>query len=407
MGGTTAKAGAILGGTPEIATEFEAAGSTHSGRAQKGSGYPVRFPFVDLAEISAGGGTIAWLDSAQTLRTGPLSAGADPGPACYGKGTQPTVTDANVLLGRLDPRALLGGAFPIDAECARRAVASVASVVDGDVTRAAAGIVALVDAEMAKVLRIVSVERGHDPRDFALLAFGGGGPLHACAVAREIGVRTIVVPPLPGVFSAYGLLAADVRIAFTQSLVIEAVASAAADLQRVFGALHAAAAAALDEQQIDASARVYACELDLRYAGQSFELTVPAGGTTLAPAIAAFHARHERRYGFCAPDDPVQIVTARVIAIGTTVKPEIRTGANAAAPSEPVGAALRETRAVWNADAFAPTPVYRRDALAAGNVICGPAIVEQYDATTYVAAGWRAHVDAGANLRIDDAITHA
>ncbi|HEY6235114.1 MAG TPA: hydantoinase/oxoprolinase family protein, partial [Candidatus Elarobacter sp.] len=163
MGGTTAKAGTVFRGVPEISASFEAAGSTHSGRSVKGSGYPVRFPFVDLAEVSAGGGTIAWIDAAGTLRVGPLSAGADPGPACYGIGDRPTVTDANVVLRRSNPRALLDGAFPIDAARSRTAIASVAAPVGGDVERAAAGIVALVDAEMAKVLRIVSVERGYDP----------------------------------------------------------------------------------------------------------------------------------------------------------------------------------------------------------------------------------------------------
>jgi N-methylhydantoinase A len=309
MGGTTAKAGTVVDGTPEIAREFEAAGTTHSGRAQKGSGYPVRFPFVDLAEVSAGGGTIAWVDAAQTLRTGPLSAGADPGPACYGKGSAPTVTDANVLLGRLDARALLGGTFPIDADCARRAVATVAHVTGGDVTQAAAGIIALVDAELAKVVRIVSVERGYDPRDFTLLAFGGGGPLHACAVAREIGVRTIIVPPLPGVFSAYGLLAADIRTAFTRSIVVPADDAGWAAVEHTLAALYEAADHALAEQGVDAAARTFVRELDLRYAGQSFELTVPHANAC-ADAVAAFHARHARRYGFSAPDDPVQIVTA-------------------------------------------------------------------------------------------------
>jgi len=363
----------------------------------------VRFPFVDLAEISAGGGTIAWVDAAQTLRTGPMSAGADPGPACYGKGSQPTVTDANVILGRLDPQALLGGTFPIDAGCARRAVATVARVVGGDVTRAAAGIIALVDAEMAKVLRIVSVERGYDPRDFTLLAFGGGGPLHACAVAREIGVRTIVVPPLPGVFSAYGLLAADVRTTFTRSIVVAADAAAWPDVERIFAELQTAADAALAGQQVEPAARAFIREVDLRYAGQSFELTVP-GGSTRAEAIAAFHARHEQRYGFCVPDDPVQIVTARVIAVGATAKPEIIAAADAGAT--PVQArALRVTRDVWSDEGFAPTPVYARERLVTGNAITGPAVIEQYDATTYVARGWYARVDALGNLVIVE--THA
>jgi len=401
MGGTTAKAGTIVGGVPETAHEFEAAGASHSGRAQKGSGYPVRFPFVDLAEVSAGGGTIAWLDAAGVLRCGPLSAGADPGPACYGKGAQPTVTDANVLLGRLDPRALLGGTFPIDAGCARRAVATVAGAAGGDLTRAAAGIVALVDAEMAKVLRIVSVERGHDPREFTLLAFGGGGPLHACAVAREIGVRTIVVPPLPGVFSAYGLLAADVRIALSRSVVVPADDAAWDVVENALGELHAAGDAALAEQNVAPPVRAFARELDLRYAGQSFELTVGGAIADAHDIVARFHADHERRYGFAAPGEPVEIVTARVIAVGATAKPQVARGRDAG-PAPAAAPLARERRGVWNGTAIVDTPVYARENLCAGAAFAGPAIVEQYDATTYVGPGWHARIDAMRNLLLGE-----
>jgi N-methylhydantoinase A len=350
-----------------------------------------------LAEVSAGGGTIAWLDAAQTLRTGPMSAGADPGPACYGVGSQPTVTDANVVLGRLDPRALLGGSFPIDAGCARRAVATVAGVMGGDLTRTAAGIVALIDAEMAKVLRIVSVERGYDPRDFTLLAFGGGGPLHACAVAREIGVRTIVIPALPGVFSAYGLLTADVRVACTQSYIVAAGDAAWPTVERIFAELHAAADTALAEQDVAADARAFSRELDLRYAGQSFELTVGTPASA-ADAIAAFHARHQTRYGFCAPADSVQIVTVRVIAVGTTRKPALPVSAPDPRPLDT--RALRERREVWADEGFTATPVYAREGLAAGDAIRGPAIIEQYDATSFIAPGWDARVDEFGQLII-------
>jgi N-methylhydantoinase A len=399
MGGTTAKAGTIVDGVPEIAHEFEAAGATHSGRAQKGSGYPVRFPFVDLAEVSAGGGTIAWLDAAGTLRTGPMSAGADPGPACYGAGSQPTVTDANVVLGRLDPAALLGGTFPIDAAAARRAIATFAGAVGGDVEVAAAGIVALVDAEMAKVVRIVSVERGYDPRDFTLVAFGGGGPLHACAVASEIGVRDIVVPALPGVFSAYGLLAADIRSAFTRSIVAVADAAAWPGVERVLGELHAAADASLAAQDVGPAARRFTRELDLRYAGQSFELTV-RDPQSPAHAVARFHQLHERRYGYCAPEDAVHVVTARVIAEGAAARPAAAALAPQAATKAPVGHALLERRDVWSGSSFATTPVYLREWLVAGEMLTGPAVIQQYDATTYVAPGWTARVDGAANLML-------
>jgi N-methylhydantoinase A len=401
MGGTTAKAGTILDGTPEIATEFEAAGATHSGRALKGSGYPVRFPFVDLAEVSAGGGTIAWVDRAGTLRVGPMSAGADPGPAAYGRGTTPTVTDANVVLGRLNPRALLGGAFPIDAANAARAVASVAHAVDGDVTHTAAGIVALVDSDMAKVLRIVSVERGYDPRDFTLVAFGGCGPLHACAVAREIGVGRVVVPPLPGLFSAYGLLAADVRMAASRSFVAVADDAAWAAVQPLFAELAANGDRALAEQNVAPEDRRFIRELDVRYAGQSFEITVPDGAR--GAVCDAFHARHEQRYGYAARDEAIEIVTVRVIALGRTVKPPVRAAATPAIASTPPPDALRETRAAFDGERVVATPVYARERLPIGAVLEGPAVIEQYDTTTYLAPSWRASVDAFANLMLEDA----
>lgn len=396
MGGTTAKAGTIFGGVPEVSASFEAAGSTHSGRSVKGSGYPVRFPFVDLAEVSAGGGTIAWLDAAGTLRVGPTSAGADPGPACYGLGDRPTVTDANVVLRRLNPHALLDGAFPIDSIRARGAIASVAAPLGDDVERTAAGIVTLVDAEMAKVLRIVSVERGHDARDFTLLAFGGGGPLHACAVADEIAVTRIVVPPHPGVFSAYGLLAADVRATSVRSLVAPAEEAAWSRAQTLFDELARAGDAALAAQEIPAAERSFVRELDLRYVGQSTELTVVAP-RSLAAAIEGFHERHERRYGFSARRDPVEIVTVRVVAIGTTPKPRLE-AREVPAPRLPEAGALRGRRDVYDGHAFVDTPVYDRRRLRPGDAFDGPAVIEQYDATTYVAPNWHAQVDGFDNL---------
>ena len=396
MGGTTAKAGTIFGGVPEISASFEAAGSTHSGRSVKGSGYPVRFPFVDLAEVSAGGGTIAWVDAAGTLRVGPVSAGADPGPACYGHGDRPTVTDANVVLRRLNPRALLDGAFPIDAERSHAAVRSVAAPLGGDVERAAAGIVALVDAEMAKVLRIVSVERGHDPRDFTLLAFGGGGPLHACAVAADIGVGNLVVPPSPGVFSAYGLLAADVRVTTVRSLVAPADDDTWSRGRTLFDALARESDAGLAEQGVAKGDRSFVRELDLRYVGQSTELVVTAP-QSLDGAVEAFHLRHEQRYGFAARQDPVEIVTARVVGIGTTPKPRL---VEVAAPARraPEQRTVREQRDVFDGAAFVATPVYGRALLRPGDAFDGPAVVEQYDATTYLARGWNARVDGYGNL---------
>ena len=399
MGGTTAKAGTIFGDVPEVSAAFEAAGATHSGRAVKGSGYPVRFPFVDLAEVSAGGGTIAWLDAAGTLRVGPLSAGADPGPACYGSGDRPTVTDANVVLGRLNPRALLDGAFPIEAARARDAVASVAAPLNGDVERTAAGIVALVDAQMAKVLRIVSVERGHDPRDFTLLGFGGGGPLHACALAAEIGVARVIVPPIPGVFSAYGLLAADVRVTALRSLVAPANDEAWTRAEAALDALAHDADDALARQHVPVHERRFVREVDLRYVGQSTEL-VASGPRSLADAVETFHRRHEMRYGYAARTDAVELVTVRVVGIGTTPKPPVVSTASASCASPPPEA-LRERRRVYDGNAFVETPVFARTALRAGQAFGGPAVIEQYDATTYIGPGWRAEIDGYDNLVLE------
>lgn len=399
MGGTTAKAGAVLDGRPEIGTSFEAAGSTHSGRSVRGSGYPVRFPFVDLAEVSAGGGTLAWLDAVGTLRVGPLSAGADPGPACYGRGTRPTVTDANVVLGRLNATALLGGAFPIDALRAEDAVRLVSAPLEGDVRRTAAGIVALVDAAMAKVLRIVSVERGYDPRDFTLIAFGGGGPLHACAVAADIGVGRVIVPSHPGVFSAFGLLVADVRDARARSVVAPATDTTWLRVNELLELLTREGHAALAEQAIAPANRAFVREVELRYVGQSAELAV-GECETLERAVGAFHASHERRYGFCTREEPVEIVTVRVNAVGTTLKPRMFR-AEVGERRLPASAALLERRSAYDGAAFGETAVYARTALEPGNAFDGPAIVEQYDATTYVAAGWSARVDALENLVLE------
>jgi N-methylhydantoinase A len=395
MGGTTAKAGTIVGGSPEIAYEFEAAGSTHSGRASKGSGYPVRFPFVDLAEVSAGGGTIARIDEIGRLRVGPLSAGADPGPACYGRGTQPTVTDANVVLGRLNPVALVGGAFPIDAARAHDAVATVAAPLDGDVVRTAAGIVALVDAEMAKVLRIVSVERGLDPRDFTLMAFGGGGPLHACALADDLELTRVVVPRYPGLFSALGLLVAGVRASLARSFVAPATDANVAAARAIAESLEREARAQLREQRVDDRDVTVAVELDVRYAGQSFDLIVPFAGD--AAAIAdAFHARHERRYGYAAREERVEIAAIRVTAAGAGGEMPAVAATAAPGPAAPVG-----SRRAWDAGTFVNASVYERESLAPGARIAGPAIVEQYDTTTWIPGAWSATVDAHANLQLE------
>ncbi|MBV8283142.1 MAG: hydantoinase/oxoprolinase family protein [Candidatus Eremiobacteraeota bacterium] len=399
MGGTTAKAGTIAGGSVQLANEFEAAGSTHSGRAIKGSGYPVRFPFVDLAEVSAGGGTLAWIDEAGSLRVGPVSAGADPGPACYGTSDRATVTDANVVLGRLNPVALLGGSFPIDAARSRAAIASLAEAIGLSVEATAAGIVTLVDAEMAKVLRIVTVERGLDPRDFTLVAYGGSGPLHACALASELGMTRAIVPERPGIFSAQGLLVADVVVHPSAPLLCDLAATSIDELEAEFVRLESLARRSLIDQGVDPKTVTLRRTYDARYAGQSFEIPI-VHADSIDAIEQAFGAEHRARYGYDVAGERIELVNARLHARGKLPSASLvipSAARSAVIPSAARSAKSRDhsftLRSVWIDGAYTDAPVYQRDALPE-TPIDGPAIIEQYDATTYVAPGWRCSRDA-------------
>jgi N-methylhydantoinase A len=388
MGGTTAKAGTVVDGAVQVVGEFEAAGSTHSGRSIKGSGYPVRFPFVDLAEVSAGGGTIAWFDDGGTLRVGPLSAGADPGPACYGKSDYATVTDANVVLGRLNQTHLVGGTFPIDASLSRAVIARLAERIGLSLEATAAGIVSLVDSDMAKVLRIVTVERGLDPREFAMIAFGGNGPLHACALAAELGVTRVLVPERPGVFSAQGLLVASLRSSEVQALLRLVHELNGADLEAIFATLERAGRENLREQGARDEAIVLQRTYDARYPGQSFELDIEHAGDVDAIA-SAFHRKHEARYGYSVPEEDVELVNVRLTAIGSLAAPPRFTGGDGERSGQPSAA-----RDVWIGDAFVRTPVYQRNDVRDGQTIAGPALIEQYDTCTYVPPSWHVRRDA-------------
>lgn len=395
MGGTTAKAGTIVDGAVQVASEFEAAGATHSGRSVKGSGYPVRFPFVDLAEISAGGGTIAWIDEANALRVGPVSAGADPGPACYGRSDAATVTDANVVLGRLNRKALVGGTFPIDAQRSELAVAALGERIGLSVEETAAGIVRIVDAQMAKVLRIVTVERGLDPRDFSMVAFGGNGPLHGCALAEELGIRRVIVPRDPGVFSAHGLLVAQLRASYVRPVLRVTREIHNGELHALFTDLEDEGRRALREQGAREEALGFIREYDARYRGQSFELDVPHDANAAAVA-SAFHRKHEQRYGYAVPDEDVELVNARLTAVA-----EIDPLPDSAATRDGAGAAAAQ-RDVWIDGAYVSTPVYARTLLPPNAAISGPALIEQYDTCTYVPPGWSAS-DDGAMLVLERA----
>jgi N-methylhydantoinase A len=345
----------------------------------------VRFPFVDLAEISAGGGTIAWTDAAGALRVGPLSAGADPGPACYGKSDRPTVTDANVVLGRLNPQHLLGGDFPIDGWRSQSAIDALARKLDTSLERAALGMIRLVDDAMANVLRIVTIERGLDPRDFTLVAFGGGGPLHACAVAQELGVRRIVVPLHPGLFSAFGLLAARLHCNELRPMLRSLREIDDAAVTSAFAAMERQAGNALSAQGADRNGIQFKREYDARYRGQSFELPV-AYDRAVATVESAFALAHRARYGYDVPGEEIEIVNARLTAYGTV--PETSGEPEPEPARAPARASDATERSVWTGEKFQPVAVLPREALMPGVRRAGPLVVEEYDSTTYVAPGW-------------------
>ena len=371
-------------------------------------GLPLRIPTVDVHTVGAGGGSIARIDAGGALRVGPESAGADPGPACYGKGGDPTVTDAHLLLGRLLPERFLGGRMSLSVAAARRALRPIARAYGNDVEQAAASIVKVANASMQRALRLISVERGHDPRRFTLVAFGGAGPLHACELAEALGIVRVLVPPFPGVLSAFGMAAAPVTRDAVQAFLASVPVGDRSDpfvrkLERAFGRLEKRTRRELAAEGERGRVRLRR-GLDLRYVGQSHELTVPvaASDAGCAPAriLPAFHRAHRRRYGHADQSRPVEVVAVRVRAEG----PRPRLGAKAPiAPGrggEAKGARL-ERRQVWFAGRSRATWVYDRAALRARDRLRGPALVLQLDATTAIPPGWRGVVDEAGNLVLE------
>jgi N-methylhydantoinase A len=391
MGGTTAKASVIEGGELLRATEYEVgAGLNVGNRLNRGAGYILRVPAIDVAEVGAGGGSLVWVDRAGALHVGPRSAGAVPGPACYGVGDEPTLTDANLLLGYLNPEALLGGALPIDR---RRAEAAVRERVAGplglSLLEAAHGVHRLGVASMVRVVRAVSSERGRDPRGFALFAFGGNGPLHAAAVAEELGIGRVVVPPWPGLFSAFGLLVAEAARHFSRTVLRPLAGLSAAELEAAFAELEGRAREAL-------AGAVVLRFADLRYAGQSFELRVAAEGEP-GDLRERFEREHERTYGHRNPGDPVEIVHVRVVASAERATPP---AARLAVAGAGAAAGGPRTRPAYFGGALRDTAVVGRHAVGT-EATAGPLIVEEYDATTLVPPGWTARLDEQANLRLE------
>jgi N-methylhydantoinase A len=373
------------------------AGITHQGRIGE---WPLHVPMIDINTIGAGGGSIARVNANGALVVGPESAGAMPGPVCYGRGgIEPTVTDAHLALGRLTPE-LLSGRMKLDTAAARRAIEDkIARPLGLDWRRAARGILSILDNNMVGAIRVVSVERGHDPRDFALLPFGGAGPLHSTSLARLLGVKTTVVPPAPGVLSAVGLLVSDLRSEFARTCLQLPPHFDHAELARVFASLEEQAASWLGHEGVPSARRATKRFASLRYRQQGFELTVPWSGADCGPAsvattIEAFHAQHERLYTFRQDDTPVEIVTLRVVAKGGMPRPEMRELTTRGMAAD----AKRGSQACDFGEEIRETPIYDRAALGAGATLDGPAILTQLDATTVLFPGQRAEVDRYGNL---------
>ncbi len=385
MGGTTAKTCLVIDGVPPTTDTYYIGGY--------GQGYPLQAPVLDMVEVGAGGGSIAWVDAVGQLHVGPRSAGADPGPVCYGRGgTQPTVTDANLVLGRLNADYFAGGQFRLDARAAKAAIHDqIAHRFDRPAPAMAAGIVDIANLTMAEAVRLVTIRRGLDPRDFVLVAYGGGGPLHAAAIARELAIPTVVVPPTPGNFSAIGMLLMDLRRDYAEAVLLPLGAEALAHMEAAFQRLQAEGRAALLAEQGD-QVREVVCQrfADMRYRGQQHTVKVPlpdrldAAGA-LVDVRARFDQTYEQRYGHAAPEQPAEVVGVRLAVHG--LRPR---------------ATLADLRPLLAEDAGAPTerpvyfqadagplacPVYPRVALRPGQRLTGPAVIEEASSTTLVPPG--------------------
>ena len=374
MGGTSTDVAPIIGGEAQTTTETVVAG------------VPIKLPMVDVHTVSAGGGSIAWADPGGALRAGPQSAGAEPGPAAYDAGgEEPTVTDANLFLGYLADGAELGGEVVLRRDLSERALASLGDELGLDAEETALGILRVADAEMVRALRVISVERGLDPRDFALLAFGGAGGMHACSLAEELGIETVLVPRAGGVLSALGLAISDLRRDYVSPFLADLDGVEGEEFGRRFADMEKTAAGDLDGPE-------HTRRADLRYGGQSFEITVDAG--SFGKLEDRFHAAHEQRYGYRMDDEKVQLVNLRLVSTVPVEKPEL------SEPQPEVEARAGEREANFDGG-WKEVAVLDRERMGEGSEVVGPAIVEFKESTCVVRPGWRGAVDGVGTLVLE------
>ncbi len=405
MGGTTAKASLIKDGIVETTSEYEVGGDGNVNRWMNGTGHPIRVPVIDLAEVSAGGGSIAWIDPGGALKVGPHSAGAEPGPVCYDAGgTLPTVTDCNLALGYLDSAALLAGRLPIRADKAEAAIHEhLAGPLGISVDEAAAGVLNVVNASMAEALRIVSVERGHDAREFSLVAFGGAGPMHAAELAGELGIREVIVPPIPGGFSALGLVATDLKRDYVKTHFVALDEAETDAMATAFGEMETSARQMLQDAKIPDDAWVLERSADLRYGRQAYELTVPARPgevtkETLTELARLFHEKHRQTYGHDNPEETIQLVNLRLTAIGRFDNLELSHAGGEGETSR------KGSRSVWfRHGGRRDCEIFDGARLTAGAAIEGPAVIEAVDTTVVIPPGWQAVMNPTGHILMEAA----
>lgn len=394
MGGTTFKVSVIEDGRPRLKNDGEVEW-----------GVPYRIPMIDLSEIGAGGGSIAWVDKGGILRVGPQSAGADPGPVCYRMGgTKPTFTDASLLLGRLNPNYLLGGDMKLDLHASEEAIRrDIATPLGMDVLEAASGIVKIAQANMLGSMRVSSVQRGYDPRDFVTVAYGGAGPLVATSLAQELGSPSVLIPPHPGIFSAIGMLYSDMRLDQSQTFMGNIDSIEMDKMNTAYAELESHILSIMRNEGFKGKVTT-ARSAELRYLGQNYEVPTPIPNGELVETkrreiIDNFNNEHKRLYAHSKPDEPIEVLTLRVAAIGSMLKPTSRR-INRSLDTSSASQGKRSVYFEEFAD-FQPTPVYERTALGAGVSIPGPAIIEEFDSTTVVCPGQSALIDDFGNICIN------
>ena len=389
IGGTTAKCSVIENAQVSVTTDYKLEWSRIN------PGYPVKVPVVDIVEIGMGGGSIAWFDKVGTLKVGPVSAGSDPGPACYGQGgTEPTVTDAKLLTGVLNPVYFAGGRITLDVTAAEKAMQKIADGLGCSIEAAAVAVLRLADADAINALKLVSIQRGHDPRDFVLVVGGGGGAMHAATLGRELGVREIIIPLYPGYFSAWGMLATEPRRDFVQTALTRSSDITAARIEELFAGLVKEAEEYFREQDgVEPDSLNFEFGIDLRYFGQEHWVTVPVAldGLGVEGILADFHVAHERAYTFQLDGTPVEFVNFRLTATASVPRPEVKPLNGAGRSAE---AAVKGVRSVhFGEDGRLEARIFERDDLPAEFEVEGPVIVEEPSANIIVHPGQKLRVD--------------